>query len=86
MQAKTCPAENSYGHILGVKATLHLLNLSHMMVNSEIEGTSLSPFGSWLLLRHLFKKRMAKECCSFPWAILSEKAHRQNNRFQTEGE
>lgn len=47
--------------------TLHLLNLSHMMVNSEIRGSSLScPLCSWLFLQYLWKMRLAKE----PWAIL----------------
>lgn len=72
------------------KVALHLLNLSHMMVNSEIQGTSLScPLCSWLLLRHLWKRRLAKDW-SFPWAILrqiswclKEKACMQSNRFQT---
>lgn len=63
----------------------HLLNLSHMMANSDIWGTSLSwTFCSWLLLRHLWNRRLAKDW-SFPWAIfrqisccVREMAHRQS--------
>lgn len=71
-------------HTLSLKSKmLHLLNLSHMMVNSEMRGTSLScPFWSWLFLRYLWKIRLAKE----PWAILTQwdaEAQRQKQPFQT---
>lgn len=93
-QVETRPAQSCRWwrtHIFKCKSiTLHLLNLSHMMVNSEIRGTSLScPLWSWVLLRCL-KIRLTKEW-SFPWAIfriiswcVREKAHLQSNRFQTE--
>lgn len=95
MQAETHPAQSCRGWLTFFKfkeaKTPHLLNLSHMMVNSEIRGTSLSCFfGSWLFLRYL-KKRLAKDW-SFPWAILRRKflmcwvyrLARKVNRFQTE--
>lgn len=47
----------------------YLLRLSHMMVNSETEGTSLScTLCSCPLFRYLWIKRLAKDW-SFPWAI-----------------
>lgn len=69
---------------LSLKSKLsHLLSLSHMTVNSEMRGTSLScPFWSWLFLRYLWKIRLAKE----PWAILTQwdvQAQRQKQPFQT---
>lgn len=52
--------------------TLYLLSLSHVMVNSEIYGTSLAcTLCSCPLFRYLWIKRLAKDW-SFPWAILRQ--------------
>lgn len=48
-----CTGRSTYFQIIG--KTLHLLNLSHTTVNSDIRGSSLSwPLCSWLFLQYLW--------------------------------